>query len=127
MNTMQKNDEGRPEMDDLLRDYFKAEMPHPWPAFNAPRPMRTKCTTSLWSRSAGRLALAACIALLVASYLALGGFFPRSQGPTGVQQINEIGMRDRGPKVAPVPQSNQAEDPMPMPTPIDEITKHKSQ
>jgi hypothetical protein len=111
-NTMQKNDEVRPEMDDLLHDYFQAEMPRPWPTFQVPKPMRTKRTASFWARSSGRVALAACITLLVAGYLTLGGFFPRTQGPSGMEhEARDIGMKD--PKtVKPTPRINSTEEPM---------------
>jgi hypothetical protein len=69
---------GRPPEDDLdglLRAYFRAEMPDPWPAFEVPAsrngvvPMRRpeKRRFTLWR---SRLALAAAILLLVA-----GAFF----------------------------------------------------
>ena len=70
----QIDEEARPEMDDLLHDYFQSEMPKPWPTFKAPKALRTKPPVSLWSRYSGRLAIAACIAALVAGYLTLGAF-----------------------------------------------------
>ena len=79
------NDEARPEMDDLLRDYFRAELPHPWPTFTAPKPRRVKRPASVWSRYSGRLALAACIALMVAGYLALSGFFATPESGSRLQ------------------------------------------
>jgi hypothetical protein len=113
-NTATLNGEARPEMDDLLHDYFQAEMPHPWPTFKAPKPMRMKTPASFWSRYSGRLALAACVALMVAGYLSLGGFFPRSQEPTGLQKATEdVGIREKGAK--PKSTAKQIDDPMPMP------------
>lgn len=101
------HDEARPEMDDLLHVYFQAEMPKPWPPFKTPKPARLKRPVPFWSRYAGRLALAACIALLVASYLTLAGYFPRSQAPTGVErQGGVIGHLDKGKKAAPIPHEN---------------------
>jgi hypothetical protein len=98
-NVMLENEEARPEIDGLLHGYFRTEMPSPWPAFQIPRPMRTKRPASFWSRYGGRLALAASIALLVASYLALAGFFPRLQAPTGVErEMNDIGHIEKGTK-----------------------------
>lgn len=72
---------GRPPEDDLdglLRDFFKAEMPKPWPAFTAPAPsnsvtpLRRNKTArlTLWR---SRLALAAAILLLIAGTLFLSG------------------------------------------------------
>ena len=114
------NEEARPEMDDLLHRYFQAEMPHPWPTFKAPRATAMKPTASMRSRYSGRMALAACIALLVAGYLTLGGYFPRSQTPTGVQELQNIGQREKGRKMAP-----STDDPMPMPV-GNQTTKSKS-
>jgi hypothetical protein len=118
------SDEVRPETDVLLHDYFQAELPHSWPMFKTPKPARLKHPASFWSRYSGRLALAACIALLVAGYLTVGGFFPRSQTPVGVEPVAPpIGMKDPKTK-APAPQSKHPEEPMPMPTPMGlETTK----
>ena len=103
-----KNDDARPEMDAMLGEFFQAEMPHPWPTFKAPANLRTKERVSFWSRTSGRLALAACIALLVGGYLSLGGFFPRSQTGTGVQQIlPDTASRPGKAKDTPRPQNPQ--------------------
>jgi RNA polymerase sigma-70 factor, ECF subfamily len=100
-NLSTRPQESRPEVDALLRDYFESEMPRPWPAFKAPI---TKPVS--WSRYTGRLALAASVALLVAGYLTLAGFFPRTQSPTGIDHIGgPIGKRDKGPNVVvPAPE-----------------------
>jgi hypothetical protein len=116
MTDMLKNEEARPDMDDLLHDYFQAELPRPWPTFQAPRAARTKRPASLWSRYSGRIALAACIALLAAGYLTLAGYFPRMQTPTGVIDINSnIGEHKKeGKGVLPKLQPDA-----PLPTPAD--------
>ena len=92
--TTLKNDGARPDVDVALRDYFQHEMPHPWPAFEAPQAMRSKRPASFWSRYGGRMALAASIAVLLAGYLALSGYFPRQVAPTGLTPQHEIGMKD---------------------------------
>src|SRR5262245_40303499 len=96
-NLILRNEENGSEMDHLLHDYFRSEMPHPWPAFKAPR---QKPTISFWSRSAGRFAIAACIALLMLGYLTLGGFCPRLQGPSEMTKQGEnMGMGEKkGPR-----------------------------
>jgi hypothetical protein len=105
----QNNDEARSDMDELLHDYFQAEMPNPWPTFKAPR---TKTVASSWSRVSGRLALAACVGLLVLGYLTLGGFFPRNHGPSDLQKAAEdIGSKER----KTVRPQTPSEDPMPSP------------
>jgi hypothetical protein len=112
------NEEARPEMDDLLHDYFQTEMPKPWPAFKAPMSVRTKSSMSLWSRTVGRLALAGTIALLVIGYLTVGTFFPRSQIRLE-KAAEDISQREKKSKSnTPAPNANQAEDPKPTPMPM---------
>jgi hypothetical protein len=98
-NLITPPEEARPEVDALLRDYFESEMPRPWPAFKAPV---TKAPG--WSRYSGRLALAASVALLVAGYLTLAGFFPKQPTPTGVENNigGHIGLKGNGPKLPKV-------------------------
>jgi hypothetical protein len=109
MSEMLKND--RPDVDTLLQDYFQAELPKPWPAFQAPMQTRTKPPVSLWSRYSGRIAMAACIAALVAGYLSLASYFPRVQEPTGVEPGSNIARKEKGTRaVLPNP-----DEPMPMP------------
>jgi hypothetical protein len=113
MNDVLKNEEARPDMDDLLHDYFQAELPRPWPTFHLPRSERKNRPASLWSRYSGRIALAACIALLAAGYLTLAGYFPRMQAPTGVEQVSpDVGhlLKDKNGKsdsAVPMPVDNR--------------------
>ena len=98
-NPTLKNDESRRDVDVLLHHYFQAELPSPWPTFTAPKALRLKRPVSSWSRYSGRLALAACVALLVAGYLTLGGFFPRPANATGVhQEAPDIASKEKGTK-----------------------------
>ncbi len=98
MTEVFKNEEARPDVDHLLHDYFQAELPHPWPRFQMPRTARSNRPASGWSRYSGRIALAACIALLAAGYLTLAGYFPRVQTPTGVHELQNIGLKDNNGK-----------------------------
>jgi hypothetical protein len=94
------NDEARPEMDDLLHDYFHAELPNPWPTFKAPTVTWLKRPATIWSRYSGRVALAACVALLVGGYLALSGFFVAPDAGTGLQPVTpNVAKKDKGSKV----------------------------
>ena len=99
-------------MDDLLQDYFRSQMPKPWPAFKAPQPARVKSAPSLRSRFGARLALAASIALLIAGYWTLAGYFPGTPRTAGLEDVvPPIAQKDRGnankktpaPKVQHVP------------------------
>jgi hypothetical protein len=124
INVMQKNDESRPEMDDLLHDYFQTEMPRPWPTFKAPR---QKPTLSLWSRSASRMALAACVALLIGGYLTLGGSFTAPETSDLHQVAPPNAFNPKGPKAKPATPLPQDEI-LPAPTPMGtQTTKQKSQ
>lgn len=110
-DVLAKSDESRPDVDELLRDYFHAEMPKPWPAFHAPKTTRTRSGDAFWSDSTARFALAACITLLVGGYWALSGFVPTTTSPTGViPQTQDIGQK---PKHKELPRTN------PAPTPLD--------
>ena len=80
-------DDARPDVDGVLREFFETEMPKPWPAFKAPKQTREKRSVSMWSRYSGRVALAACVALLVAGYMTLAGFFPTPLASNGVHDV----------------------------------------
>jgi hypothetical protein len=73
-------DDGVPEGDEIdqtLRAFFKAQMPDPWPSFEAP-PSQSANPFMLPLRSSGlrrRLALAASVAVLAASGWLLSGKF----------------------------------------------------
>jgi hypothetical protein len=105
-------------MDDLLHDYFQAEMPKPWPTFKAPKQARAKKSETLWSRYSGRVALAACIALLIAGYWSVTGDTPTARTSNGVETVGpDIAAKDKGPngvrpKVAPRPQEPDRMEPM---------------
>jgi len=84
--TLYKNDEPRPEMDELLHDYFQAEAPTPWPGFQAPKSMRARETPSLWARFGGRMVLAACVTALIVGYWSLSGTMSSPQA-NGLQKV----------------------------------------
>ncbi|MBM3993640.1 MAG: hypothetical protein FJ303_05745 [Planctomycetes bacterium] len=111
MNNTSNLDEARPEMDDLLNDYFKNQMPKPWPAFKEPATTtQPKAETGAWSNVSARVVLAACVAALIFGYLTLGTFFPTTQAPSGVHDMQrEIGHRDK-----PKNTTNQSDEPVPM-------------
>ena len=62
-------------IDALLTSFFKAEMPHPWPAFKAPARAVTP-PPSWFARSRSKVALAASIALLAVISYWLSGRAP---------------------------------------------------
>jgi hypothetical protein len=83
------------ELDGLLRAFYQAELPHPWPSPEVPAlrndvlPLRSSLRRFPMLRS--RLALAASVAFLVAGPLALSAYFtggnhagPDNAGTNGV-------------------------------------------
>jgi len=67
------------ELDGLLHAYFKAEMPEPWPKFKHPsRPavIPLKRPVAWRKYVSSRMALAACIAILILAQAFLGGKLP---------------------------------------------------
>jgi hypothetical protein len=96
MDTQQPNTSGlrldarpRSDVDELLRGYFRAEMPEPWPACPTPeravqRPSHLRIT---------RWVVAASVGLLLVGYLTLAGFFPRPTGHLGHDPSRNIGMK----------------------------------
>lgn len=79
----------RSDVERLLRDYFRYEMPYPWPA----APVAVKNTLpqgdrsqSWWRRSRSRLALAAAAALFFVGYGVISWAFPNLT-LTGSQRI----------------------------------------
>ncbi len=70
------------EIDGLLRAFFRAELPHPWPAMKAPAaPPTAPARPALWR---SRLALAASVALLALGSLLLPGQAPREPTAPGI-------------------------------------------
>ena len=63
MNPPTRPEQAPDELDALLRAFFQAQMPKPWPAFKAPA--TPSAQTSWWVKSRSRLALAASVALLL--------------------------------------------------------------
>jgi hypothetical protein len=91
------------DLDGLLRTFFRAEMPHPWPA--APMPGRTSASRNgspksaagdffrprRWSLGSSRLALAAALAGLMVGTLLLSGRFQPNTAPETLPGAPEIG------------------------------------
>jgi len=67
------------DLDGLLRNFFRSEMPNPWPTMTAPAIENP--TPTWWSRSRSRLALAASVALLLVGSWFLSGSAPDYTAP----------------------------------------------
>ncbi len=97
------------DLDDLLRRFFRSELPDPWPAppqlspasraqgQQPPQPPRRR-----WFPRSSRLALAAAISFFLAGYLALVGAFPTS-APSRESIRPTTGHNDRIREVVPIP------------------------
>jgi hypothetical protein len=73
------------EVDQVLRAFFKAQLPNPWPSFESPPESSVLPFVPLARRSSGvrgRLALAASVAILAAGGWLLSGKF--ADQPAGV-------------------------------------------
>jgi len=74
------------DLDELLRGFFKAEMPDPWPNFQGPPvtlPLAARSRPTGRSVLRSRLALAASVALLLAGPLLLSGRLAQSAPDSG--------------------------------------------
>lgn len=69
-------------LDLLLRNFFRAEMPNPWPAFQTSA--QPQAAPTWWSRSRSRMALAASISLLLLGSWFLSSGLPDFAGPNPV-------------------------------------------
>jgi hypothetical protein len=83
------------ELDGLLRAFYKAELPNPWPSFEAPadrnlilplRPFGKRFP--MWRT---RLALAASVAFLVAGPIALSAYLSGTNTNTAAATVPESG------------------------------------
>ena len=84
------------DIDEVLRDYYRTEMPEPFPA--CPTPRRSSVPSRSWHLA--RWAVAASVALLLAGYLALAGFFPRESSRLD-NDGRHIGQKHRLPAANP--------------------------
>ena len=94
------------EVDRLLREYFKAALPDPWPGPPAVTPVRAARTPLPWWRST-RLALAASVLVAFTGYALVAGLFPDETRPgldfTGKGMIGKkSGLEVRTPSGRPV-------------------------
>jgi hypothetical protein len=81
------------ELEGMLRSFFRAEVPDPWPTMKAPEAVVKfqKPRRSTWLRIGPRLAIAASVGLLLVGYLALGSIFPKHQPNDGLNNGSTIG------------------------------------
>jgi hypothetical protein len=97
-------------VDGLLRAYFRAEVPRPWPALTLPaldgRAPSSPPAQPPRFRLHGRLSLAAAVALFVTGYASLASRFPAAPSAPGVAvEVKQFGGEARRHKL---PRSGRA-------------------
>lgn len=73
------------EVDRLLSEFYRAEMPDPWPRLRLPQVSSVRRSAPAFARDFRRLALAASVVLALFGYWVLAGTFahPVAGGPAG--------------------------------------------
>jgi hypothetical protein len=71
------------ELGDMLRAFFREEVPAPWPELKPPQVPAQAVVSRRWYRLGSRLALAASVGFLVLGYWLLAGAFPKTPAPAG--------------------------------------------
>src|SRR5260370_24199561 len=77
------------DVDHLLRDFYTAEMPDPWPALRLPNRAPLRHTPPRFAPSFFRLALAASVVLGLLAFWGVAGLFPRG-GTPGIPSVPAI-------------------------------------
>jgi hypothetical protein len=107
------------EIEELLRRFYRAEVPQPWPVPPAVPPLfreakqPRRLAISRFFRVPTRLAIAAAVALLVIGYMTLQTWFPEPRTASGGDEKETIGQkighhpRDRFNNVPPGPKNAQ--------------------
>jgi hypothetical protein len=75
------------ELDGLLRAYFRAQLPDPWPSLEAPAALPPRKLAARRPVFRARLALAASVALLGAASFLLPGAFRTAGNPTPQSRV----------------------------------------
>jgi len=96
------------DVDGLLREFFQAALPHPWPAFQQPMraPLPLARPTGSRRRFRSSLALAASVAILALGLGLLSGKFA-DRTPSTIRGNDGTGMRpikDQSPQRPAVPE-----------------------
>jgi hypothetical protein len=102
----QRAGDGPNDIDRVLGEFFRSEVPNPWPSLAAPVKAPTSRVESS-SLSAGRMALAASIAALLASGWFLSGRLPSPAPSAGSPDSGSAtvprGLRTGGTQLLPQP------------------------
>jgi hypothetical protein len=77
------------DVDRLLREFYRSELPDPWPRLALPRAVRALRPAPRFGRNFLRFALAASVMLALFGYWALAGLFTQP-GTVGIQSGPEL-------------------------------------
>ena len=80
------------DVDRLLRDFYRSEMPDPWPALRLPNRAPARHTPPRFERSLFRLALAASVVLGLLAFWSVADLFPK-EGTPGTPSGFEMGQK----------------------------------
>jgi hypothetical protein len=90
------------DVDRLLREFYQAEMPSPWPELALPAQAPRHRPARRFSRTVFRLALAASLVLGLVAFWGVAGLFPRDAAPGNPIRGPEIGKGLKGGKALKV-------------------------
>jgi hypothetical protein len=80
-------------VDRVLREFYRAEMPAPWPRLTRPSAAPMRRPAQRFSRGLARLALAASVVIGLAAYWSIAGMFPKNAAPAAGLNGPEIGSK----------------------------------
>jgi hypothetical protein len=80
-------------VDRLLREFYRAEMPDPWPRLALPSQAPMRRPAQRFSRSFFRLALAASVVIALTAFWGVARMFPKDAAPGTVINGSEIGSK----------------------------------
>ena len=84
------------DIDGVLSDYFKSQLPPVWPNWQAPSQRGMAPRPRHGWLMFKRFAVAASVGVLLAAYLALAGFFPREvSGKLNNDPSRHIGLKSK--------------------------------
>ncbi len=80
-------------VDRLLREFYRAEMPAPWPRLSLRTQAPMRRPAQRFARSFARLALAACVIIALTAFWGVARMFPRDSAPGTTINGSEIGSK----------------------------------
>jgi len=82
-----------PVLDGLLREFYRAEMPDPWPRLSLPSHAPMRPSAPRFAHSFFRVALAASVVIGLTAFWGIAGMFPKDVAVGGGISGPEIGQK----------------------------------